>query len=265
MLPFIAFLVSEVLVKEDLLFAWKITQHSKEMERIMDRISTHMNKNETGKAKEAVNETKKLSTKRQKLIKKSDRGEDGCEVIKCFKSDVLASDTDDEKGLGKWRRQVRLSKKENKEKRLSWKKKRFIPITRSILGHRTGCYEYATATERIVTCSIAAQKEEEFFWKDDHRDYDFDVTCKRKKCCWLSKKEFVFLEQGYIIPFLTDPPAFLRKKITSYKITSLFITSNLTSGYHHDDIFILNIRKYLGFSTSKIVFTDAIDSGYGGF
>ena len=51
--------------------------HSKEIERIMDRISTHLNKDEMEKAKEAVNEGKKLLTKRQKLIKIADREEDG--------------------------------------------------------------------------------------------------------------------------------------------------------------------------------------------
>ena len=105
-------------------------QHSKEMERIMDRVSTHLDKDEKEKAKEAVNEGKKLLAKRQKLIKIADREEDGWEVIKCYKSDVLASDTDDEKRLGKSRRQARLNKKESKEKRLSWKKRyesKFIP------------------------------------------------------------------------------------------------------------------------------------------
>ena len=40
------------------------------------------------------------------------------EVIKCylFNSDVLASDTDDEKRLGKSRRQARLNKKESKKR-----------------------------------------------------------------------------------------------------------------------------------------------------
>lgn len=106
-------------------------KHSKEMERIMDRISTHLNQDEKEKAKEVVNEGKKLLTKSQKLIKIADREEDGWEVIKCYKSDMLASDTDDEKRLGKSRRQARLNKKESKEKRLSWKKryesKKFIP------------------------------------------------------------------------------------------------------------------------------------------
>ena len=60
-----------------------------------------MDKDEKEKAKEAVNEGKKLLAKRQKLIKIADREEDGWEVIKCYKSDVLASDTDDEKKIGK--------------------------------------------------------------------------------------------------------------------------------------------------------------------
>ena len=50
-------------------------KHSKEMERIMDRISTHFDKNEKKKAKEPANEGKKLLTKRPKLIKIENRGQ----------------------------------------------------------------------------------------------------------------------------------------------------------------------------------------------
>ena len=54
------------------------------MERIMDHISTHLNMDEKDKAKEAVNEDKKLLAKRPKLIKIADKEEDGWEVIKCY-------------------------------------------------------------------------------------------------------------------------------------------------------------------------------------
>ena len=36
-------------------------------------------------------------------------------------------------------------------------------ITRLILGHRPESNEYSTSAERKVTCSIAGQREEEFF------------------------------------------------------------------------------------------------------
>ena len=100
-------------------------------------------------------------------------------------------------------------------------------ITRSILGHRPENKEYVTPAERKVTCSIAAQREEEkIFRKDDHRDYDFDIDCKRKNSVvgclkknlafWknnLQASNFVqnVIEKGYIIPFLTVPPAFYAK------------------------------------------------------
>ena len=63
-----------------------------------------MNKDEKEKAKEAVNEGKKLLAKQKKLIKIADREEDGWGVIKCYKSNVLASDTDEKKRLGKSKR-----------------------------------------------------------------------------------------------------------------------------------------------------------------
>ena len=97
-------------------------KHSKEMERIMDKISGHLEDNDKGKAKEAVEEGKKLIHKRQKLIRIADREEDGWEVIKCYQSDALASDSDDEKRLNKSRRQARLNRKELKEKRMGVKK-----------------------------------------------------------------------------------------------------------------------------------------------
>ena len=62
---------------------------------LFNRLSTHLNKNEKEKAKEAVNKGRKLLTKRQKLIKIASREEDRWEFIKWYKSDVLASDTDD--------------------------------------------------------------------------------------------------------------------------------------------------------------------------
>lgn len=92
-------------------------KHSKEMERIMDRITSSLENKEYEKAQEAVDEGKKLLQKRQKYIKIADREEDGWEVIKCYKSDVLASDSDDEKRLNKSRRQARMNKKEAKTRR----------------------------------------------------------------------------------------------------------------------------------------------------
>ena len=41
-------------------------------------------------------------------------------MIKCYESDTLASDSDDEKRLAKSRRQARLNKKENRSKRLNY-------------------------------------------------------------------------------------------------------------------------------------------------
>ena len=96
-------------------------KHSKEMEKIVNKISDAIDNNNIERAKEMVKEGKNLLTKRQKLIKIADREDDGWEVIKCYESDVLASDSDDEKRLAKSRRQARINKKDSRAKRLNYK------------------------------------------------------------------------------------------------------------------------------------------------
>ena len=68
-------------------------KHSKEMEKIVNKISDAIDNNNIERAKEIVKEGKNLLTKRQKLIKIADREDDGWEVIKCYESDALDSQT----------------------------------------------------------------------------------------------------------------------------------------------------------------------------
>ena len=96
-------------------------KHSKEMEKIVNKISDAIDNNNIERVKEIVKEGKNLLTKRQKLIKIADREDDGWEVIKCYESDALASDSDDEKRLAKSREQARISKKDSRAKRISYK------------------------------------------------------------------------------------------------------------------------------------------------
>ena len=49
------------------------------------------------KCQEMLQDGKKLLLKQQKLIRSADREEDPWELIKCYVSDDLASDSDDEK------------------------------------------------------------------------------------------------------------------------------------------------------------------------
>lgn len=100
-------------------------KHSKEIEKIMDRISSNLEDKDLKKAQENVEAGKKLLRKRQKLIKIADREDDGWEVIRCYQSDALASDSDDEKRLNKSRRQAKLNKKEARSRRISTSRRRF--------------------------------------------------------------------------------------------------------------------------------------------
>ena len=96
--------------------------HSKDMEKILDKITASIDTNKE-KAKEHIAEGKKLLAKRQKLIKVADREENGWEVVRCYQADDLASDSDDEKRLAKSRRQAILNKKEARLNRLKAKTK----------------------------------------------------------------------------------------------------------------------------------------------
>ena len=49
------------------------------------------------RCQERLKEGKALILKQQKLIRIADREEDGWEVVKCYLSDDLASDSEDEK------------------------------------------------------------------------------------------------------------------------------------------------------------------------
>ena len=49
------------------------------------------------RCQENLAEGKKIILKQQKLLRIADRGEDGWEVVKCYLSDELAPDSEDEK------------------------------------------------------------------------------------------------------------------------------------------------------------------------
>uniref|UniRef100_A0A7M5X4P3 CCHC-type domain-containing protein n=1 Tax=Clytia hemisphaerica TaxID=252671 RepID=A0A7M5X4P3_9CNID len=98
-------------------------KHTKVMEKIMSKINSNLEANDITKAKESTSEGMKEIYKRQKLIQIADREEDGWEVIKCYQSDNLASDSEDEKRLNKSRRQAKQNKKEARTRRLNYRKK----------------------------------------------------------------------------------------------------------------------------------------------
>ena len=95
---------------------------------VLEKIDEAMNAIEKGqieRSQERLKEGKALLLKQQKLIRIADREEDGWEVVKCYLSDDLASDSDDEKQLSKARKEAASNKKKREAKALKEKKKQF--------------------------------------------------------------------------------------------------------------------------------------------
>ena len=82
------------------------------LEKIDDAIYA-IEKGHIERCQERLKEAKALILKQQKLIRIADREEDGREVVKCYLSDNLASDSEDEKQLNKARRERQLLTKRN--------------------------------------------------------------------------------------------------------------------------------------------------------
>ena len=77
------------------------------------------------RCQEKLKEGKAFILKQQKLIRIADREEDGWEVVKCYLSDDLASDSEDEKQLNKARREAASNKKKREANKLKDRKKQF--------------------------------------------------------------------------------------------------------------------------------------------
>ena len=89
------------------------------MEKIDEAISS-IEKAKIERCQEKLAEGKKIILKQQKLLRIADSEEDGWEVVKCYLSDHLASDSEDEKQPSRARREAAANKKEreaNKQKR----------------------------------------------------------------------------------------------------------------------------------------------------
>ena len=77
------------------------------LEKIDDAVNS-IEKGHTERCQEKLKEGKAVFLKQQKLIRIAVREEDGWEVVKCYLSDDLASDSEDEKQLNKARREAAL-------------------------------------------------------------------------------------------------------------------------------------------------------------
>ena len=94
------------------------------MEKIDEAISA-IEKVKIERCQEKLAEGKKIILKQQKLSKIADREEGGWEVVKCYLSDDLASDSEDEKQLSRARREAAANKKKREANKQRDKKKQF--------------------------------------------------------------------------------------------------------------------------------------------
>ena len=84
---------------------------------IMEKIDEAI-KGKIERCQEKLAEGKKIILKQQKLLRIADREEDGWEIVKCYLSDDLASDSEDEKQLSRARRDAAANKKEREAKKI---------------------------------------------------------------------------------------------------------------------------------------------------
>ena len=91
------------------------------MEKI-DKVISAIEKGKIERCQEKLAEGKKIILKQQKLLKIADREGDGLKVVKCYLSDDLASDSEDEKQLSRARREAAANK--TKREQISKKIKR---------------------------------------------------------------------------------------------------------------------------------------------
>ena len=64
---------------------------------------------------EKLEKGKKIILKQQKWLRIADREEDGWEVMKCYLSDDLASDSEDEKQLSRARKEAAANKRKGNQ------------------------------------------------------------------------------------------------------------------------------------------------------
>ena len=142
------------------------------LEKIDDAINS-IEKGHIEKYQEKLKEGKTLILKQEKLIKITDREEDGWEVVKFYLSGNLASDSEDEKQLNKASREAASNKKKREAKKLKDRKKQFrnAPLFRinieafSKLNEGESSYKNQLKTSK--TCY--------FCGKEGHFQYDCPI------------------------------------------------------------------------------------------
>ena len=195
------------------------------------------------RCQEKLKEGKALILKQQKLIRIVDREEDGWEVVKCYLSNDLASDSEDEKQLNKAHREAASSKKKWEANKLKDKKNSFgmSPFSEETLKPSVNQTKdkaptkissehqksVITAEEKDISSMTVPLEERNNFDLTYRRDWE--ITGKTKNVSvrgrlkqniefWKNElKPSYFVESiinnGYIMPFTSIPSPFY------YKIT----------------------------------------------
>ena len=101
--------------------------HNKDVLDEVEAALVAVGKRDADVAKEKLTEGKRLLLKRLKAIKIADREEHGWAVVRHYESDDLASDTEDEKDIGRARRAAAAENKKQKEKMKLKSKRKWFP------------------------------------------------------------------------------------------------------------------------------------------
>jgi len=208
-------------------------KHNNKVKQALLSVEEALEGGDVDKAKDEVSEGKRIIDKRQKLIKLADREDDGWEVAKCYLSDNLAENSDDEKRqIGRrLRRFTFISPISNKTETLTLVKidiividildlTRVIILTKMFLGiiFLTILELPASCVEREDILLLPAQKTEHL--NLEIRNFEFErnepvnsVVGRLRKNILFWKKDLLasnfvlsIIEFGYYMPFLEHPP-----------------------------------------------------------
>ena len=215
------------------------------MEEALDKI----NENKLDAATSCLEEGKESIIKRQKLIRIADREEDGWNVVDCYVSDDLASNSEDEKSLARARREAGLRRKRNEQNEKNCKKDKELSLIligkhgekKDLITHTTHTTEkqaYVTyATSQDIT-NMHVQNEQDNLCSFDNQEHEYSVSddvsvvgrLKQNSDFWksvLKAPPFVqnIIDEGYVIPFKEPPPSFCAKNNKSTLKHQAFVTT----------------------------------------
>ena len=132
-------------------------RHTKDVLDEVEAAMEAVEKRDADLATEKLTEGKKILKKRLKLIKLADREEHGWNVVRHYESDELASDSEDEKSIGRARKAAAADDKKKREK-MSAKAKR-QKSQNNFTRTRYGNYAYGHSTYKKPTVCFKCNKE----------------------------------------------------------------------------------------------------------